>query len=140
MGAMADAFAKGQENLAAIERESTDRRALRDRKSGAAAAAAREAFAKQGPTMQRYAEHVGELVKRRQQAGGWETSSALRDNAQHLRFGFDDEAASGEPPLVPAAPPPPPPPPAPVARPAPRRPRPVTDDEDEDFSGQSWMR
>ncbi|HWC83917.1 MAG TPA: hypothetical protein VG756_28495 [Pseudonocardiaceae bacterium] len=170
MGAMADAFAQGANNLAAIQRESADRRSLLERKATTAQAEAKEAFSKQGPTMQRYAEHVGELVKRREKAGGWETSSALRDDSHNMRLGYDDDeeprqdqfdqyrpaalggarsggtdggqpAAFGSQAPEANVPPPPPAEPVPPAPPRGRRSaRPAHDEDDDDLSNQSWMR
>ena len=64
MGEMADVFAKAQDNLAAIERESAERRALRESKAGQAEAQAREALAKQAAVSVRFAEHRAELGRR----------------------------------------------------------------------------
>ena len=154
MGEMAEVFAKAHDNLAALQRESADRRALRESKVGQAEKEAREALLKQAAISQRFAEHRAELGRRSREAGGWQTSSAMRDRSGDMRLGFDgdeepreDQFASYRPPV--SAPPQPPQPvePPPVAPPAPAAPprgrRPAArraDDDDDDMSGQSWMR
>ena len=158
-----DKAAKARARMDQVRREMSERRALRTRNGQAAREKARESLLKQGPVAEQVAKHLGELGRRRKQAGGWATEKTERDKDFIMGFGGEeDEQAEGFAirPARPQADPPPggigaiedeataPPPPAPPAPEAPaarqvRRPAPareVLDDED-DFSNQStWMR
>ncbi|MCT2587394.1 hypothetical protein [Actinophytocola gossypii] len=159
-----DKAAKARARMDQVRREMAERRALRTRNARAARERAAEALSKQGPVAEQVAKHMGELGRRRAQAGGWATESTERDKDYIMGFGGEDAEAKPEfvfratrpreePPPgglgaieddTPApAPEPPKPvqkpvqPPPPVRRPA--RPTEVLDDED-DFSNQSsWM-
>jgi hypothetical protein len=164
-----DRAAAARAKMAQVQREMSERRALRDRNFAQKREASREAFTKQGPVMAQVAKHMGELGRRRAQAGGWATEKTEQDKDFVMGFGFEDEEQKDpyayRPPQRPSGPDTPPggigvldedkppmPPPAPEApsapappappRPprAPRRPdRQALDDED-DFSNQSsWM-
>jgi hypothetical protein len=164
-----DKAAKARARMDQIRREMAERRALRTRKARAARERAAESLRKQGPVAAQVAKHLGELGRRRAQAGGWATEKTQRDRDYILGFGSEDEqpkpfafrpspprqptrpggigAIEEDPPPPspepqPAPPPPPPPPPSPQPPQPPRRPvrqRTELDDED-DFSNQStWM-
>lgn len=158
-----DKAAKARARMDQVRREMSERRALRVRNGRAARDKARESLMKQGPVAEQVAKHLGELGRRRRQAGGWATEKTERDKNYVMGFGGEDEEQR-DPfayrptarPQAPVAPggigfiddeeevrePAPPAPEAPAAR-QPRRPAPATtefDDED-DFSNQSsWMR
>ncbi|MFL6124024.1 MAG: hypothetical protein ACJ73U_30955, partial [Actinophytocola sp.] len=72
MGAF-DVAAAARAKMAQVQREMADRRALRDRNFRQRREQALEAFKKQGPVMEQVAKHMGELGRRRKQAGGWAT-------------------------------------------------------------------
>ncbi len=159
-----DKAAKARARMDQVRREMSERRALRARNGRAARDRARESLLKQGPVAEQVAKHLGELGRRRRQAGGWATEKTERDKNYIMGFGGEDEERRAPFELRPAPRPQagpapggigsfedeevvnrPPTPPAPEAPPArqPRRPAPVRaelDDED-DFSNQSsWMR
>jgi len=146
-----------------IRREMSERRALRARNGAAAREKARDSLLKQGPVAEQVAKHLGELGRRRKQAGGWATEKTERDKDYIMGFGDEEEKrdefafrsgprhAADQPPggigslpdeETEQPPPTPPAPEAPAARQV-RRPahaREELDDED-DFSNQStWMR
>jgi hypothetical protein len=157
-----DKAARARARMDQTRREMSERRALRTRNGAAAREKARESLLKQGPVAEQVAKHLGELGRRRKQAGGWATEKTERDKDYIMGFEGDEEREgvyrpaqrpqADTPPggigalpddeVVRDAPPPPPAPEAPAARPV-RRPahaREVLDDED-DFSNQSsWMR
>jgi hypothetical protein len=157
-----DRAAKARARMDQIRREMSERRALRTRNARAAKERATENLRKQGPVAAQVAKHMGELGRRRAQAGGWATEKTERDPDYIMGFGTEDE----DPNQVKIRPTPQPQPeqppagglgsiedrPAPAPEPAPRavtpppptrrptREREVLDDED-DFSNQStWMR
>jgi hypothetical protein len=160
-----DKAAKARARMDQVRREMAERRALRARNGAAASARARKSLLAQGPVAEQVAKHLGELGRRRRQAGGWATEKTERDKDYVLGFGEeenagfrhvrrppaetrpggigsieDDEAESARAP-EPAAPPPPPPPPAPEAPAARQVRRPAPIDDEDDFSNQSsWMR
>jgi hypothetical protein len=168
MGAY-DRAAAARAKMAQVQREMSERRALRDRNFTQKREQAAETFRKQGPVMAQVAKHMGELGRRRAQAGGWATEKTEQDKDFVMGFGFEDEEQSKDPygyrppqrPVRADTPPggigvlddddaPPMPPPAPEAPSAPAPPAPPRvqrrppqrkdlDDED-DFSNQSsWM-
>jgi hypothetical protein len=168
MGAY-DRAAAARAKMAQVQREMSERRALRDRNFRQKREQALESFKKQGPVMAQVAKHMGELGRRRAQAGGWATEKTEQDKDFVMGFGFEDEEQkdpygyrppqrpSGsdvppggigaidddKPPMPPPAPeaPPAPAPPAPPRAPrAPRRPERQALDDEDDFSNQSsWM-
>jgi hypothetical protein len=168
MGAY-DQAAAARAKMAQVQREMSDRRALRDRNFTQKREQSLEAFKKQGPVMAQVAKHMGELGRRRAQAGGWATEKTEQDKDFVMGFGFEDEEQKDpygyRPPQRPSGPDTPPggigtidneappmPPPAPEAPPAPappappraprgpRRPEPQVLDDEDDFSNQSsWM-
>lgn len=157
-----DKAAKARARMDQVSREMAERRALRARKGKAAHERARDSLLKQGPVAAQVAKHLGELGRRRRQAGGWATEKTDRDKDYIMGFGGEEERdkfAYRAAPRPQTAPPPggigvldedeveperptPPAPEAPAAR-QPRHRAPVRteiDDED-DFSNQStWMR
>ncbi len=160
-----DKAAKARARMDQVRREMSERRALRTRNGRAARERSRESLLKQGPVAEQVAKHLGELGRRRRQAGGWATEKTERDKDYILGFGGEDEEPNDEFAFRPTQRPqgdtppggigaleeeteaarqaPPMPPPAPEAptlrKPAPRD-REVLEDED-DFSNQSsWMR
>lgn len=160
-----DKAAKARARMDQVRREMSERRALRTRNGQAAREKSRESMLKQGPVAEQVAKHLGELGRRRKQAGGWATEKTERDKDYLMGFTGEDEEQRDEFAYRPAprpqadqppgglgaledeqnarpAPPTPPAPEAPAARHV-RRPahaREALDDED-DFSNQSsWMR
>ncbi|OLF04859.1 hypothetical protein [Actinophytocola xanthii] len=148
--------AKARARMEQVRREMAERRALRARNARAVRERALESLRRQGPVAAQVAKHMGELGRRRAQAGGWATEKTERDRDYIMGIGTDDEQADARfsfrpspvPPRVepatgpvetlPAAAVPPPPPPPPTRRSS--REREVLDDE-EDFSNQStWLR
>ncbi|GAB3436730.1 hypothetical protein [Actinophytocola sediminis] len=159
-----DRAAKARARMEQVRREMSERRALRTRNARAARERATESLRKQGPVAAQVAKHLGELGRRRAQAGGWATEKTERDRDYIMGFGDEPDAKQpftfrppprgetrpggigtieDEPPPPPAPAPPPQPPRVAPAPPPPAR-RPVRaneqlDDED-DYSNQStWM-
>jgi len=96
MGAY-DRAAAARAKMAQTQREMSERRALRDRNFRARREQALEAFKKQGPVAAQVAKHMGELGRRRAQAGGWATEKTEQDKDFVLGFGFEDEDPSKDP-------------------------------------------
>ncbi len=96
MGAF-DRAAAARAKMAQVQREMSERRALRDRNFRQKREQSQEAFKKQGPVMAQVAKHMGELGRRRAQAGGWATEKTERDKDFVLGFGFEDEDPSKDP-------------------------------------------
>jgi hypothetical protein len=96
MGAF-DRAAAARAKMAQVQREMAERRALRDRNFQQRRAQALDAFKKQGPVMEQVAKHMGELGRRRAQAGGWATQKTEQDKDFVMGFGFDDEDPSKDP-------------------------------------------
>jgi hypothetical protein len=157
-----DKAAKARARMDQVRREMSERRALRARNGKATRERARDSLLKQGPVAEQVAKHLGELGRRRRQAGGWATEKTERDKDYIMGFGGEEErdAFAYRPAPRPQADPPPggigafeyedieperPAPPAPEA-PAARQPRRPAHartefDDDDDFSNQStWMR
>lgn len=160
-----DKAARARARMDQVRREMSERRALRTRNGAAAREKARESVLKQGPVAEQVAKHLGELGRRRKQAGGWATEKTERDKDYIMGFAGDDEREGEKFAYRPAsrpqadtppggigalpdeevhqdAPPAPPAPEAPAARHV-RRPAHARErlDDDEDFSNQStWMR
>jgi hypothetical protein len=146
--------AKARARMEQVRREMAERRALRARNARAVRERALENLRRQGPVAAQVAKHMGELGRRRAQAGGWATEKTERDRDYIMGFGTEDEQrdprfafrpspvppreepATGPVETLPAATAPPPPPPTRRSS----REREVLDDE-EDFSNQStWLR
>jgi hypothetical protein len=96
MGAY-DKAAAARAKMAQVQREMAERRSLRDRNFRAKREQSLEAFKKQGPVMAQVAKHMGELGRRRAQAGGWATEKTERDKDFVMGFGFEDEDPSKDP-------------------------------------------
>ncbi|RBM18432.1 hypothetical protein DI005_18800 [Prauserella sp. PE36] len=78
--------------LGQINREMSERRALRERRSAAAKQQAKETFQRQGQVADKTAKHLGELGRRQREAGGWATEKALADRDKVMGFGqVEDE-------------------------------------------------
>jgi hypothetical protein len=159
-----DKAARARARMDQVRREMSERRALRTRNGAAARERARKSLLQQGPVADQVAKHLGELGRRRKQAGGWATEKTERDKDFIMGFAGEDEERAEPFAQRPASrpqadqptggiggfdddevnevKPPPPAPEAPAPRPV-RRPahaRETLDDED-DFSNQSsWMR
>jgi hypothetical protein len=87
-----DKAAKARARMDQVRREMSERRALRTRNGRAAQEKARDSLLKQGPVAEQVAKHLGELGRRRKQAGGWATEKTERDKNYVLGFnGEDDE-------------------------------------------------
>lgn len=137
----------------AAAREQDEQRGLRERRVAEAETQAREGLKNELAAAQKYAEHMDELNKRKESAGGWATEKTLADKGREslMEFGVEDEEAdTGRTPYptpsygtpVPAAahPEPSPEPPAPAAPEPPKRGRHARQVEDEDdFSSTSWL-
>jgi len=96
MGAF-DRAAAARARMAQVQREMADRRALRDNNFRQRREQALDAFKKQGPVMAQVAKHMGELGRRRKQAGGWATEKTERDKDFVMGFGLEDEDPSKDP-------------------------------------------
>lgn len=91
MGAF-DRAAAARAKMAQAQREMAERRSLRDRNFLQRREQAVDAFKKQGPVMEQVAKHMGELGRRRAQAGGWATEKTERNKDFVMEgFGFEDE-------------------------------------------------
>jgi hypothetical protein len=141
----------------AAAREQDEQRGLRDRRVAEAETQAREGLKNELGAAQKYAEHMDELNKRKQSAGGWATEKTLADKGREslMQFGSEDEteptntfpaypasAPAAYPPPAAAAPQPEPVPEPAAPAPEPQRPRgrharPVEDEDD--FSSTSWL-
>ncbi|MFJ1762106.1 hypothetical protein ACIOD2_17405 [Amycolatopsis sp. NPDC088138] len=136
----------------AAAREQDEQRGLRERRVAEAEAQAREGLKNELGAAQKYAEHMDELNKRKQSAGGWATEKTLADKGREslMQFGAEDEdstptnsfpaypAPSAAEPRPEPVPVPEPPAPAPEPqRPRGRHARPVEDEDD--FSSTSWL-
>ncbi len=96
MGAY-DRAAAARAKMAQVQREMSERRALRDRNFRARREQALDAFKKQGPVAAQVAKHMGELGRRRAQAGGWATEKTEQDKDFVMGFNFEDEVPSKDP-------------------------------------------
>ncbi|HTK65241.1 MAG TPA: hypothetical protein VL595_22825 [Pseudonocardia sp.] len=135
----AERLRRAQDAIESAAREQRDRRELTERRLAETETKARAAFQKEIDSAMRYADHLAELARRKDEAGGWATekSRAAKDNV----MGFsveDDERAHQDPGLPPGA--------APertesTTAPAPRRGRHSRRDDfdDEDFSNNNWL-
>jgi hypothetical protein len=134
----------------AAAREQDEQRGLRERRVAEAETQAREGLKNELGAAQKYAEHMDELNKRKQSAGGWATEKTLADKGREslMQFGAEDEDATptnsfpayAAPAAAPPRPEPVPEPPAPAPepqRPRGRHARPVEDEDD--FSSTSWL-
>jgi hypothetical protein len=136
----------------AAAREQDEQRGLRERRVAEAETQAREGLKNELGAAQKYAEHMDELNKRKQSAGGWATEKTLADKGREslMQFGAEDEDSTptNSFPAYPAPaaaaprPEPVPVPELPAPAPEPQRPRgrharPVEDDDD--FSSTSWL-
>lgn len=117
-------------------REQHERRALTERRLAETETKARAAFQKEIDSATRYADHMTELNRRKQEAGGWATEKTLSDKNNVMGFGPDEAerppVASGVADERTES----------TAAPATRRGRHVRRDEnfdDEDFSTTNWL-
>ena len=139
----------------AAAREQDEQRGLRERRVAEAETQAREGLKNELAAAQKYAEHMDELNKRKQSAGGWATEKTLADKSREslMEFGVHEEEADtgytnyptpsyGTPAaaaVVPPRPEPAPEPP-PAAPEPPKRGRHARQPDDEDdFSSTSWL-
>jgi hypothetical protein len=155
MSSAEDRYRAAISTMDAAAREQDEQRGLRERRVAEAETQAREGLKNELAAAQKYAEHMDELNKRKQSAGGWATEKTLADKGREslMEFGVEDEEADtgrtpyptpsyGTPVPAAVAPQPVPEPPAPPA-PAPEPPkrgrhaRPVEDEDD--FSSTSWL-
>ncbi|WP_410668536.1 hypothetical protein [Amycolatopsis sp. cmx-4-68] len=155
MSSAEDRYRAAISTMNAAAREQDEQRGLRERRVAEAETQAREGLKNELAAAQKYAEHMDELNKRKQSAGGWATEKTLADKGREslMEFGVqDEEQATGRTPYptpsygtpIPAAvprpepvPEPPPAPPAPETPPRGRHARPVEDEDD--FSSTSWL-
>jgi hypothetical protein len=137
-----DRAAKARARMEQVRREMAERRALRTRKARAATERAADSLRKQGPVAAQVAKHLGELGRRRAQAGGWATEKTERDRSYVMGFNGEDDEGKEQftyrpaPPRAPVRPgglgsiedesppesPPSTPPPSPTPPPQPSRP------------------
>jgi hypothetical protein len=92
-----DRAAAARAKMAQVQREMSERRALRDRNFRQKREQSLDAFKTQGPVMAQVAKHMGELGRRRAQAGGWATEKTEQDKDFVMGFGFEDEDPSKDP-------------------------------------------
>ncbi|SFW45754.1 hypothetical protein [Amycolatopsis australiensis] len=150
MSSAEDRYRAAISTMEAAAREQDEQRGLRERRVAEAEAQAREGLKQELAAAQKYAEHMDELNKRKQSAGGWATEKTLADKSREslMEFGVqDEEAGTGYPNYptpsygtpVTAAPRPEPAPEPPAPEP-PRRGRHARQPDDEDdFSSTSWL-
>ncbi|WP_370970443.1 hypothetical protein [Amycolatopsis sp. cg9] len=154
MSSAEDRYRAAISTMEAAAREQDEQRGLRERRVAEATAEAREGLQREMGAAQKYAEHMDELNKRKQSAGGWATEKTLADKSREslMEFGVQDEEADtgytayptpsyGTPAPAPAAVAPRPEPvPEPAAPEPPRRGRHARQPDDEDdFSSTSWL-
>jgi hypothetical protein len=148
MSSAEDRYRAAVSTMDAAAREQDEQRGLRERRVAEAETQAREGLKQELGAAQKYAEHMDELNKRKQSAGGWATEKTLADKGREslMQFGGEDEeppptdsfAAYSAPSAAPPRPEPVPEPPAPAPEPKRgRHARPVEDDDD--FSSTSWL-
>jgi hypothetical protein len=158
MSSAEDRYRAAVSTMTAAAREQDEQRGLRERRVAETQEQARAGLQQELGAAQKYAEHMDELNKRKQSAGGWATEKTLADKASEslMQFGAEDEDATPtnsfpaypaptaapprlEPVPVPVpVPEPEPPAPAPEPqRPRGRHARPVEDEDD--FSSTSWL-
>jgi hypothetical protein len=148
---VSDEIQRLQARMDGLVREQSDRRALLERQGEEIKARSQEYMTKQVQAAERYVQHRRELGRREREAGGWSTEKTLADkDSSVMGFGMpeDDEhetesAAYPRATPLPSSEPVPAPAgmPEPTGRaPAPRRARPVREEEfDDDFSNTSWL-
>ncbi|HET6710086.1 hypothetical protein [Amycolatopsis sp.] len=154
MSSAEDRYRAAVSTMEAAAREQDEQRGLRERRLAEAQQQAREGMQKELAAAQKYAEHMDELNKRKQSAGGWATEKTLADKSREslMEFGVHDEEADtgytnyptpsyGTPAAAVAPPrPEPAPEPPPAAPEPPRRGRHARQPDDEDdFSSTSWL-
>jgi len=153
MSSAEDRYRAAISTMDAAAREQDEQRGLRERRVAEATAEAREGLKREMGAAQKYAEHMDELNKRKQSAGGWATEKTLADKSREslMEFGVADEEAdtgytnyptpSYGTPAAAAPPRPEPAPEPPAAAPEPpRRGRHARQPDDEDdFSSTSWL-
>jgi hypothetical protein len=151
MSSAEDRYRAAISTMEAAAREQDEQRGLRERRLAEAQQQVREGMRQELAAAQKYAEHMDELNKRKQSAGGWATEKTLADKSREslMEFGVHDEEADtgytnyptpayGTPAV--AASPEPAPEPPPAAPEPPRRGRHARQPDDEDdFSSTSWL-
>ncbi|MCR6490620.1 hypothetical protein M8542_48255 [Amycolatopsis sp. OK19-0408] len=145
----------------AAAREQDEQRGLRERRVAEAEAQARDGLKQELGAAQKYAEHMDELNKRKQSAGGWATEKTLADKGREslMEFGVQDEEAGAgfqnyptpsygtpapsygtpEPAAAAPRPEPVPEPAAPAPEPPKRGRHARQPDDEDDFSSTSWL-
>lgn len=126
------------DRLDSAAREQRERRALAERRLVETETKARAAFQKEIDAAMKYADHLAELNRRKQEAGGWATEKTLSDKNNVMGFGPDEapeEPAEAEPSSAAIDHPG-----ATAASPAPHGRHARRDDvDDEDLSTTSWL-
>jgi hypothetical protein len=124
------------DTLDAAAREQRERRALTELRLAETETKARAAFQKEIDSAVKYADHMAELNRRKQEAGGWATEKTLSDKDNVMGFGPDEAerppVATGNADGRTES----------TTAPATRRGRHVRRDEnfdDEDFSNTNWL-
>lgn len=82
-----DRLRKARSALDEAGREQEEQRALRDRRVAQAREQASAGFRKEAAAAGRYAEHMAELTRRQQEAGGWATGKTLSDKSKVMGLG-----------------------------------------------------
>ncbi|MEV5714233.1 hypothetical protein AB0L41_10060 [Amycolatopsis mediterranei] len=154
MSSAEDRYRAAISTMEAAAREQDEQRGLRERRLAEAQQQASEGMQKELAAAQKYAEHMDELNKRKQSAGGWATEKTLADKSREslMEFGVhEEEADTGYPnyptpsygtpaAAVPPRPEPAPePPPAAAPEPSRRGRHARQPDDDDDFSSTSWL-
>src|SRR2546423_3832196 len=95
MSSAEDRYRAAISTMDAAAREQDEQRGLRERRVAEAEAQARDGLKQELAAAQKYAEHMDELNKRKQSAGGWATEKTLADKSREslMEFGVQDEEA-----------------------------------------------
>src|SRR3954465_12453760 len=95
MSSAEDRYRAAISTMDAAAREQDEQRGLREGRVAEAETQAREGLKNELAAAQKYAEHMDELNKRKQSAGGWATEKTLADKGREslMEFGVEDEEA-----------------------------------------------
>lgn len=95
MSSAEDRYRAAISTMEAAAREQDEQRGLRERRLAEAQQQAREGMQRELAAAQKYAEHMDELNKRKQSAGGWATEKTLADKSREslMEFGVHEEEA-----------------------------------------------
>src|SRR3954453_13852736 len=96
MSSAEDRYRAAISTMDAAAREQDEQRGLRGRRAGEAGAQAPEGLKNEVAAAQKYAEHMDELNKRKQSAGGWATEKTLADKGRESLMEFGVADAGGD--------------------------------------------